>query len=223
MARKTGRATGTGGRGNTRRGTANAQIGESGRGSGNISGATRRGTKQTQTQTKGNDASGSKRKSIVDEEDMDAVGGRAKSGTVEARSSLRGKFMGTMAGLTAVTLVFLGGLLVFTSSSFVNGISMHKGVELAKMTAMVVRAKLDNADSELTAEELASEVTDYITGASQWKQGDDWDLQFSDILNVTLNGTKISGIALKGTSTGGTKGKKYPQIFVPRIGNVHLG
>ena len=158
-------------------------------------------------------------------------GGRVKSGSVEAKSSLRSKFMGVMAGLTGVTMIAMGVFLAITSSSFVKGVSIHKGIEIAKATAALVRVQLDSIGGSVEGgreqrDAVLGQLRQYMEAASAWKQGDGYVTEYSDILSVFFEGNgDFSGFAIKGEiqTQGGGKGTAYPSVYIPRSGIVGLG
>lgn len=155
--------------------------------------------------------------------------GRVRSGSVEARRSLRSKFMMVMAGLSGVTMIALGVVLTLTSTLFVSGISMHKGVEIAKMTASLVRARMDamGGSTGLEPEErdqLDEDLKQYMISASVWQQDGKFTDAYSDILSIYFTTPPLSGRAIKGEvpKEAGVMGKPYPKILVPRVGKVAL-
>ena len=137
--------------------------------------------------------------------------------------------MVVMAGLTGVTMIAMGVVLAITSTTFVKGISIHKGIEIAKATATMVRAKLDSVPGGFAGSDERNEILDelrnYMKAASSWKQQDGQTGAYSDILSVYFEHGNLSGYAIKGEmqTQGGARGNVYPAVHIPRAGKVVLG
>ncbi len=216
--RRTGRQAGNATREATRRGTVE-------QGTGRTRGATQQRTQMTEADPGGSTRGRTRHASV---EGVQGTGTKVKSGSVEAKSSLRSKFMKVMMGLTGVTMIAMGVWLTITSTLFMQGISMHKGIEIAKMTASLVRARMDamggtGLDQE-KKDQLAVELRQYMTSASLWKDGESLTDLYSDILSIHFNNGPLSGISIKGEVPKNLNlvVKNYSKILVPRAGNVSL-
>ena len=144
--------------------------------------------------------------------------------------SLRGKLMVMMAGITALAMVLMGGFLAKTSADFVLGTSMHKGVEIAKITASLVQSRMDEQGTSIlnlmNSEVSRNQLAQYIKGAQVWETGDDY--KYSDILSISVEysqgGSRKMGAPILGEimSTQSARGTSYTSLFIPRMGDVSL-
>lgn len=138
---------------------------------------------------------------------------------------VRAKLMVSMAVLTAVGMAALGGLIAAVASNFLFDQTKHQGVELAKMTAQVGRAVLDNPPIDATGaidrQALEQQIVRYLENARIWGDGGRTH-SFIDAIQFKSQGP-LGGIGIGNAQTATSLiTDQFDKIDIPGGGTVNL-